>query len=218
MNRHGLRGDQFARIEKLLPGRPGHVGRDSEFGNRLFVEAVIWKFRTGVPWRDMPVRFGAWKNIHTRFSRWAVKGIWESLFKAVADDPVIGAKVRAEVVWRWVVVAANRKLRGGDSRIGDCLNLWGNAAAAGHRRAFACRAEELGVGAFGRARGISPNDRGATRRDRAAERRPWAAGHQGQRQAADPAERHGKGERDAAGGPVWRAPAARPHAYKADHP
>ena len=63
MNRHGLRGDQFARIEKLLPGRPGHVGRDSEFGNRLFVEAVIWKFRTGVPWRDMPARFGAWKNI-----------------------------------------------------------------------------------------------------------------------------------------------------------
>ena len=87
MNRHGLRGDQFARIEKLLPGRPGHVGRDSEFGNRLFVEAVIWKFRTGVPWRDMPARFGAWKNIDTRFSRWAVKGIWESFFKAVADDP-----------------------------------------------------------------------------------------------------------------------------------
>ena len=87
MNRHGLRSDQFARIKKLLPGRPGSVGRDSQLGNRLFVEAVIWKFRTGVPWRDMPVRFGAWKNVHTRFSRWAKKGIWESLFKAVADDP-----------------------------------------------------------------------------------------------------------------------------------
>src|SRR5271168_1610746 len=52
MNRHGLRDDQFTRIERLLPGRPGYVGRDSELGNRLFVEAVIWKFRTGVPWRD----------------------------------------------------------------------------------------------------------------------------------------------------------------------
>ena len=51
MNRHGLRSDQFARIKKLLPGRPGSVGRDSQLGNRLFVEAVIWKFRTGVPWR-----------------------------------------------------------------------------------------------------------------------------------------------------------------------
>jgi hypothetical protein len=29
----------------LLPGRPGHVGRNSDNGNRLFVEAVIWKFR-----------------------------------------------------------------------------------------------------------------------------------------------------------------------------
>ena len=58
MDRHGLRSDQFARIKKLLPGRPGSVGRDSQLGNRLFVEAVIWKFRTGVPWRDMSVRFG----------------------------------------------------------------------------------------------------------------------------------------------------------------
>ena len=87
MNRHGLRDDQFARIEMLLPGRPGYVGRNSDLGNQLFVEAVIWKFRTGVPWRDMPARFGAWKNIHTRFSRWAIKGVWESLFKALADDP-----------------------------------------------------------------------------------------------------------------------------------
>jgi len=87
MNRKGLRDDQFARIENLLPGRPGNVGRDSVKGNRFFVNAVIWKFRTGVPWRDLPERFGAWKNIHTRFSRWATNGVWESLFKALADDP-----------------------------------------------------------------------------------------------------------------------------------
>src|SRR4029077_448372 len=87
MRRYGLRDDQFARIEHLLPGRPGHVGRNSELGNRLFVEAVIWKFRSGAPWRDLPERFGNWKNIHTRFSRWAKSGVWESLFKTLADDP-----------------------------------------------------------------------------------------------------------------------------------
>src|SRR6202158_3611852 len=58
MKRYGLRDDQFARIEPLLPGRPGTVGRSSELGNRLFVEAVIWKFRSGAPWRDLPERFG----------------------------------------------------------------------------------------------------------------------------------------------------------------
>jgi transposase len=69
MKRYGLRDDQFARIENLLPGRPGHVGRNSEKGNRLFVEAVIWKFRSGAPWRDLPERFGDWNNTHRRFSR-----------------------------------------------------------------------------------------------------------------------------------------------------
>jgi transposase len=87
VKRYGLRDDQFARIENFLPGRPGHVGRNSEGGNRLFVEAVIWKFRSGAPWRDLPERFGDWKNTHRRFSRWSQDGVWENLFKALADDP-----------------------------------------------------------------------------------------------------------------------------------
>ena len=87
MKRYGLRDDQFVRIENLLPGRPGTVGRDSEHGNRLFVEAVIWKFRSGAPWRDLPERFGDWKNTHRRFSRWAESGVWRNLFKTLADDP-----------------------------------------------------------------------------------------------------------------------------------
>src|ERR1700694_1507369 len=87
MERHALRDDQFARIENLLPGRAGTVGRNRELGNRLFVDAVIWKFRAGVPWRDLPEHFGGWCNTHKRFSRWAVNGVWANLFKALADDP-----------------------------------------------------------------------------------------------------------------------------------
>ena len=85
--RHGLRDDQFARIENLLPGRPGAVGRNSDIGNRRFVEAVIYKFRTGTPWRDLPTDFGGWKNTHKRFSRWSMSGVWANLFKALAEDP-----------------------------------------------------------------------------------------------------------------------------------
>jgi transposase len=53
----------------------------------LFVDAVIWKFRAGAPWRDLPECVGDWKNAHRRFSRWTERGVWESLFKALADDP-----------------------------------------------------------------------------------------------------------------------------------
>ena len=49
MKRYGLRDGQFARIEHLLPGRPGSVGKSSAVGSRVFVEAVIWKFRSGAP-------------------------------------------------------------------------------------------------------------------------------------------------------------------------
>ena len=69
MERHALRDDQFARIENLLPGRPGTVGRNSDLGNRLFVDAVIWKFRVGVPWRDSPERFGGCVATPTSASR-----------------------------------------------------------------------------------------------------------------------------------------------------
>jgi transposase len=48
---------------------------------------VIWNFRAGAAWRDLPKRFGNWKNVHTRFSRSAQSGVWEDLFNALADDP-----------------------------------------------------------------------------------------------------------------------------------
>jgi transposase len=69
----------------LLPGREETVGVTAR-DNRLFVEAVLYRYRAGIPWRDLPERFGAWKAVHTRFSRWTETGVWESLFKHLADD------------------------------------------------------------------------------------------------------------------------------------
>ena len=57
MRRYGLRDDQWDRIKHLLPGRIGHVGVTAQ-DNRLFVEAVLYRFRAGVPCRDVPERFG----------------------------------------------------------------------------------------------------------------------------------------------------------------
>ncbi len=83
--RYGLRDDQWARIEGLLPGRGGHVGGTAR-DNRLFVEAVLYRYRAGIPWRDLPERFGEWKAVHTRFSRWAKSGVWARVFAALSAD------------------------------------------------------------------------------------------------------------------------------------
>jgi transposase len=85
MRRYALRDDQWNRIEHLLPGRPGSVGVTAA-DNRLFVEAVLFRYRAGIPWRDLPERFGNWKNVHRRFSRWAERGVWKQVFARLAED------------------------------------------------------------------------------------------------------------------------------------
>src|SRR5262249_58309443 len=67
MTRYGLRDDQWERIKDLLPGKRGDVGATAR-DNRRFVEAVLYRYRAGIPWRDLPERFGDWKNTHRRVS------------------------------------------------------------------------------------------------------------------------------------------------------
>ena len=85
MRRFGLRDDQWDRIKELLPGRDGSVGVTAA-DNRLFVEAVLYRYRTGMPWRDLPERFGDGTKVHLRFSRWAKSGVWELVFQHLAAD------------------------------------------------------------------------------------------------------------------------------------
>src|SRR3979409_2558547 len=85
MRRYALRDDRWDRIKDFLPGREGHVGGTAA-DNRLFVEAVLYRYRAGIPWRDLPERFGDWKIVHQRFSRWAKSGVFERIFKLLASD------------------------------------------------------------------------------------------------------------------------------------
>jgi len=83
MRRYALRNDQWEKIELLLPGKEGDVGVTAK-DNRLFVEAVLYRYRAGIPWRDLP--FGDFRVVHTRFSRWAEKGVWENVFNILTQD------------------------------------------------------------------------------------------------------------------------------------
>ncbi len=85
MRRYALRDDHWGRIKDFLPGREGHVGGTAA-DNRLFIEAILYRYRAGIPWRDLPERFGDWKIVYQRFNRWAKSGVFERIFKLLASD------------------------------------------------------------------------------------------------------------------------------------
>ena len=76
----------WQRLEPHLPGKVSDAGATAK-DNRLFLEAVFWRVRTGAPWRDLPPALGHWNSRFRRFRRWAKSGIFESLVKAVSGDP-----------------------------------------------------------------------------------------------------------------------------------
>jgi len=85
VKRYELSDGQWERVRDLLPGKvgdPGRSGRD----NRQFVNGVLWVLRSGARWHDLPERYGKWKTVHTRFSRWAKAGVWERIFEALIRD------------------------------------------------------------------------------------------------------------------------------------
>lgn len=83
--RYELSDAQWARIAELLPGKPGDRGRTAK-DNRVFVDGVLWVLRSGARWSDLPERYGKWKSVHKRFTRWAKAGVWERVFAALTKD------------------------------------------------------------------------------------------------------------------------------------
>src|SRR3954471_2605134 len=59
----------WEKIASLLPGKASDRGVTAK-DNRLFLEAVLLRIRTGLPWRDLPSEFGNWNSVFQRFRRW----------------------------------------------------------------------------------------------------------------------------------------------------
>ncbi|AML51908.1 transposase [Falsihalocynthiibacter arcticus] len=85
-DRFVLSDEVWLRIEPLLVGKSGDRGVTGA-NNRLFMEALLWRVRTGSPWRDLPRSFGNWNSTFRRFRRWADAGIFESLFRSLSGNP-----------------------------------------------------------------------------------------------------------------------------------
>ena len=86
IRRHDLTLETWVRVWPLIlqaKGKRGRKGKD----NYLFFNAVLWRLRTGIPWRDLPPCYGAWKSVSNRFYTWRNTGVWARLLELVAGEP-----------------------------------------------------------------------------------------------------------------------------------
>ena len=86
--RHALTDDQWNQIKDLLPGQEGDPGRTAA-DNWLFVDAVLFVAKTGIPWRDLPERFEKWNSVWKRFDRWCQRGMSEALAEQLGAPDLV---------------------------------------------------------------------------------------------------------------------------------
>jgi transposase len=77
-DRHDLTDVQWGRLEPLLPDRtPRRGGRWID--HRIVINGVLWRTRTGCPWRDLPASYGSWQTVYDRHRRWSGDGTWAQI-------------------------------------------------------------------------------------------------------------------------------------------
>ena len=85
---------QWCRIEPLLPSSTGQRGRPFR-DHRQVVEGIIYRFRAGIPWRDLPVSFGPWQTVWKRHRRFSADGTWDRIHTRLLTD----ADADGDLVW-----------------------------------------------------------------------------------------------------------------------
>lgn len=89
MARGDLSDGQWALIEPHLP--IAAVGPVPDL--RKHFNAVMWRFRTGSPWRDLPVEYGPWQSTYDRFRIWAAQDVFQQLMEAVIAEAAARGQV-----------------------------------------------------------------------------------------------------------------------------
>jgi len=85
MMRSFLTDQMWEKLLPLLPPEQGETGRPYK-EHRPWVEAILWKHRTGAPWRDLPEECGSWRSIYSRFNRWSKAGVWQSVLESLREE------------------------------------------------------------------------------------------------------------------------------------
>ena len=70
-------------IAPLLPKKSRGLARKDD---RKVLNGIFYILRTGAPWRDLPERYGPHTTIYNRYVRWSRRGVWKSIFDALAEE------------------------------------------------------------------------------------------------------------------------------------
>ena len=106
--RHELTDAQWNQIKDLLPGKEGDPGRTAA-DNRLFVDAVLYVLKTGIPWEDLPARYGKSNTVWKRFDRWCAAGVWERLAHALGEPDLEEVQLDSTSVKAHPVASTGRR-------------------------------------------------------------------------------------------------------------
>jgi len=81
--RYELTDKEWAIIAPLLPNKPRGLPRVDD---RRVLNGILWRFRSGSPWSEIPERYGPSTTCYNRFVRWRKAGVWDRLLSAVSAD------------------------------------------------------------------------------------------------------------------------------------
>jgi transposase len=81
-----LTDEAWAEIAPILAPLKSRASSPPALSDRLFIEAVLYRARTGLPWRDLPAEFGHGDAVYNRFRRWERRGIWRQLWERLPGE------------------------------------------------------------------------------------------------------------------------------------
>ena len=129
VTRSGVISDEvWAVIEPVLPSDVGRRGKRWA-DHRQIMEGIVWRFRVGAPWRDLPAEFGPWQTVWKRHYRWSTDGTYAKMFLSVQE--AFGSSSSATDSWVGVISVDSTSIGAHQHAAGARQDVLTAAAATG---------------------------------------------------------------------------------------
>jgi transposase len=111
----------WAEMEPVVRALKHYAGSPPQLSDRLFIEAVLYQARTGIPWRDLPADFGHWDAVYNRFRRWEARQLWKRLWQHMQQN---GCRLATQVFIDSTIMRAHQHAAGARKKtVGKTLRL-----------------------------------------------------------------------------------------------